>query len=339
MSVRILQGDCREVLRTLPDESVHCVVTSPPYFNLRSYLPNGHPDKGKEIGLESSPAAYVSGLVEVFREVHRVLRKDGTLWCNLADSYAGSGRGGNPEAGTKQGTNKGSQSIGVLYGREDEDKEAERQRIKDQHRELYAAGLKQKDLIGIPWSVAFALRDDGWWLRQDIILAKKNPMPESVRDRCTSSHEYFFLLTKSRNYYLDSEAIAEPAVSDHPSGNGFKRDHRLSYQNGDGTPRGRDEQWTEVGGTRNRRSVWGITTKPYKGAHFATFNPTVVELAILAGTKPGGVVLDPFAGAGTVGLVADRLGRDAILIELNPEYAAMAEDRIKNDAPLLSEVA
>jgi len=189
-------------------------------------------------------------------------------------------------------------------------------------------GIKPKDLIGIPWMVAFALRADGWYLRQDIIWDKGNPMPESVRDRCCKSHEYLFLFAKSQRYYFDSEAIKESSVSDHPSGNGFKRPARVSYQNPDGTARGNEEQWRGVGGKRNKRSVWQVNTVPYRGAHFATFPEKLIEPCILAGCPPGGVVLDPFFGAGTVGVVAEKLGRRYIGIELNPEYVEIARNRI-----------
>jgi DNA modification methylase len=311
MTVRILKGDCRDVLRSLPDESVHCCVTSPPYFGLRDYGVAG------QIGLESEPDAFVGEMVGVFREVRRVLRDDGTLWINLGDSYAASGRGGNPDDSPhqKQTSNRGSRqffqseavSAGVIG----------RKWIKP------PAGYKQKDLIGVPWMVAFALRDDGWYLREDIIWGKRAPMPEPVRDRCTRSHEYVFHLSKGRHYFHDADAISEEAVSDHPSGNGFKRDAQISKGG-----RGQDGQWTDVGGKRNARSVWMLGPEPFKGAHFATMPATLAERCIKAGCPAGGTVLDPFGGAGTTGLVADRLGRNAILIELNPDYAEIARKRI-----------
>ncbi|OJT96811.1 MAG: site-specific DNA-methyltransferase [Rhizobium sp. 63-7] len=286
-------------------QSVHCCVTSPPYFGLRDYGVDG------QLGLEATPDEFVEAMVAVFREVRRVLRDDGTLWLNLGDSYAANRSYQVPS--TKGGQKHGpGQSAGGKAS-------------------VIPDGLKPKDLIGIPWRVAFALQADGWYLRQDIIWHKPNPMPESVRDRCTKAHEYIFMFSKSPRYYFDSDAIKEPAVSDHKSGNGFKRDARKSYQNADGTPRGNDEQWTGVGGLRNRRSVWTVTTKPFKGAHFATFPPDLIEPCILAGCPEGGTVLDPFGGAGTTGLVAQAHGRNAILLELNPEYAAMARERI--DAP------
>lgn len=297
----LLVGDCRESLRSLPDQSVHCVVTSPPYFGLRDYGVDG------QLGLEPTPAEFVAAMVEVFREVRRVLRDDGTLWLNLGDSYVA--RGGAP------GDRIGSDGY-------------ERRNRGERGRPPMSAGLKMKDLIGIPWRVAFALQEDDWYLRQDIIWHKPNPMPESVRDRCTKAHEYIFMFSKRPRYYFDSEAMKEPAVSDHPSGNGFKRSARKSYQNADGSARGNDEPWSNVGGKRNRRSVWSVATKPFKDAHFATYPPDLIEPCILAGCPVGGTVLDPFFGAGTTGLVAERNGRRWIGCELNPDYAEIALRRI-----------
>ena len=292
MSVRILQGDCREVLKTLPDESVHCVVTSPPYWGLRDYGVDG------QIGLDATPDAYVASMVEVFREARRVLRDDCTIWLNIGDSYS--------NAGTRQGDRGGSIT-----------KEINAHRKVGSGYRPRVVGLKNKDLIGMPWRVAFELQADGWYLRQDIVWSKPNCTPEGrVSDRCTKSHEYIFLLTKSANYYFDIDAIAEN-VSDIPN-------VEISGE--------------EYFSTRNKRSVWTVTTKPFSGAHFATFPPDLIEPCILAGCPVGGIVLDPFGGAGTTGLVADRHGRDAILIELNPEYAEMARQRITGDAPLFAEV-
>lgn len=288
MTIRIITADVLDGLRSLPDESVHCVVTSPPYWGLRDYGVAG------QIGLELTPQAYVAKMVEVFREVRRVLRSDGTCWVNLGDSYNNRTRV------------RGSSMSNM-------------------------PGIKEKDLIGIPWRVAFALQDDGWWLRQDIIWSKPNPMPESVTDRCTKAHEYIFMLTKSARYAYDADAIKETAVSDHPSGNGFKRDARLSYQNNFGEGRGNPMQWADVGGNRNKRSVWTIATQPFAEAHFATFPPELAEICIKAGCPAGGTVLDPFSGAGTTCLVADRLQRHGIGIEINPEYVALAERRIGGD--------
>jgi site-specific DNA-methyltransferase (adenine-specific) len=264
----ILLGDCLEKLRTLEDESVHCCVTSPPYFGLRDYGVVG------QLGLEGSPEEYVARMVEVFREVRRVLRKDGSLWLNLGDCSL------------------------------------------------------RKQLVGIPWRVAFALQADGWLLRQDIVWHKPNAMPESVRDRFTKAHEYLFMLTRSERYFFDGAAVREPAVSTHPSGNGFKRGARLQYQNADGSARGNDKQWNGVGGLRNRRSVWTIPTRAFKDAHFATFPPDLIEPCILAGCPTDGVVLDPFFGAGTTGLVAKKHGRRYLGIEINPDYVDIANRRI-----------
>jgi len=350
MSVEILIGDCREILRSLPADSTHCVVTSPPYFGLRDY------GVDRQIGLEPTPSEFVAAMVEVFREVRRVLRVDGTLWLNLGDSYAGSGRGGNPEAGTKQGTNKGSQSVGVLYGLNADDAASERARMKTQNAALRGAGLKSKDLIGIPWRVAFALQEDGWYLRSDIIWHKPNPMPESVTDRPTSAHEHVFLLSKSEKYFYDADAIREAeSVPDWDNGSrvfGGVNKHGANIQHGDRTtgrvatkrkrglpPRhskydssdqsGLDDVERGIG--RNARNVWAIATNPFPDAHFATFPPSLPERCIKAGCPAGGTVLDPFGGAGTTGLVAQRLNRNAVLIELNPEYAGMARRRIDLD--------
>lgn len=299
MDIKIIQGDCREVLATLPDRSVQTCVTSPPYFGLRNY---GH---DCQIGLEETPQQYVASLVHVFQQVRRVLRDDGTLWLVLGDSYMA--QGGPQVTGTKQ--IEGSQD-GAWGGRS-------RRAI---------GGLKPKDLIGIPWRMAFALQADGWYLRSDIIWKKNNPMPESVTDRPTKSHEYIFLLTKSKHYYYDANAIKEPTVSTHGSGNGYKRAARLSYSDENGA-RGNDEHYTPQD-QRQRRSVWTVNTKSYKGAHFATFPPKLIEPCILAGAPVGGMVLDPFAGSGTTLAVAKEHGRHAIGIELNPDYIALAEKRL-----------
>ena len=317
----------RDRLQDLEAESVHCVVTSPPYWGLRDY---GH---AGQIGLEDTPDAFVAALVGVFQEVRRVLRDDGTCWLNLGDSYVASA------CGVKEG---GVSRSSGLHGAN----------LSETYRATLAAGhghavdktgfgLRAKNLVGIPWRVAFALQADGWYLRQDIIWAKPNPMPESVRDRCTKAHEYIFLLAKSERYYYDQDAIMEPAVKA-----GLLRpfnSEKKSARNVDGKPGTGNEHpdaplW-EVPEDRNKRSVWTVTTQPFKEAHFATFPPALIEPCILAGCPVGGTVLDPFGGAGTTGLVADRMGRNAILIELNPEYAAMAERRIRGDAPLFAEVS
>jgi DNA modification methylase len=299
MTITTRLGDCREVLRALPDQSVHCCVTSPPYFGLRDYGVAG------QIGLEPTPDAFVGELVVVFREVRRVLRDDGTLWLNLGDSYASAWA-----CKRRNIIGNGSPDMNTSRGR-------------------MAEGLKEKDLIGIPWRVAFALQADGWYLRQDIIWSKPNPMPESVTDRCTKAHEYIFLLSKNARYYYDADAVAEPAICDSMRGPAAHGD-KISTNGNGGLSRRPIEQ------TRNKRSVWEIASQPFSEAHFATFPPALIEPCILAGCPKGGTVLDPFAGAGTTGLVADRLQRNAILIELNPEYAAMAQRRIHDDAPLLT---
>jgi DNA modification methylase len=392
MSVRILIGDARERLRELPDASVYCCVTSPPYFGLRDYGVDG------QMGLEATPAEFVEGMVALFREVRRVLRDDGTLWLNLGDSYSRAQETNVPQTKHKVCPMpvhiKGSSDGAVGRG----DRPGSR-----------SAVLAPKQLLGIPWRVAFALQADGWWLRQDIIWSKPNPMPESVRDRCTKAHEYLFLLSKGPRYHYDADAIAE-AVSDtslarwnqagladqtgsdrvpgktngtmkavggtaRPQAQravelareaGLTEAHISAVRSVGITDAGKaqvtqdgfgkndpaiqalaDEAKVALGGyyrefliaeKRNKRSVWEVATQPFSGAHFATFPPALIEPCILAGCPKGGTVLDPFGGAGTTGLVADRLGRDAILIELNPEYAALAERRIQGDAGLFAEI-
>lgn len=316
--VTILQGDCREVLKTLPDNSINMCVTSPPYYGLRNYKTavwsGGDPtcehiekvaahggeradrdqagntfyykgtcqkcgatSEDHQIGLEETPEEYIAQLVEVFREVRRTLRDDGTLWVNIGDSYYNYRSG---TAFVKQSVAKTNQDLPTH----------------SPSRNNKLEGLKSKDLIGIPWMLAFALRADGWYLRQDIIWHKPNPMPESVKDRCTKAHEYIFLLSKSKNYYFDHEAIREPTVADNDM--------------------------------RQKRSVWTVNTKPYREAHFATFPTELITPCIQAGCPKDGMVLDPFGGSGTTGYVADKLGRNATLIELNPSYIDIAENRI-----------
>lgn len=295
-------GDCRKILQDLPEGSVQCCVTSPPYYGLRDYGVDG------QIGHEASPDQFVAQLVAVFREVRRVLRDDGTLWLNLGDSYAGTG-GQSPQSGR------------LFKGRA---RQRENTCISARIRTEF---LKPKDLVGIPWMVAFALRADGWYLRQDIIWAKPNPMPESVRDRCTKAHEYLFLLSKSDRYLYDPDAIAEPAA--YPEGPRNTRPYEVAGQRrGDNNNLGGSVHKIGPRSTRNKRSVWSIATAPYREAHFATFPPALVEPCILAGTRPGDTVLDPFLGAGTTALVAERLGRRWVGIELNPSYAALAGDRL-----------
>ena len=306
--VNILIGDCRNLLREMAEKSVHTCVTSPPYFGLRDY---GMDD---QIGLEQTPEAFVAEMVAVFREVKRVLRDDGTLWLNLGDSYA-SYRDGKATPDTTRGDSEGTL---VPKGS-----------AKNRMASTFAgSSIKHKDLIGIPWRVAFALQADGWYLRQDIIWHKPNPMPESVTDRCTKAHEYIFLLSKSPQYYFDNEAIKEPVANSSVS---RLSQNNLSNQLGSNrVPFKTNGTMKAVGNTenRNKRSVWTITTKPFKGAHFATFPPDLIEPCILAGCPEGGTVLDPFGGAGTTGLVASSHNRNSILCELNPEYAQLALDRI-----------
>ncbi len=375
MPVQILTGDCREIIKTLPENSVHCVVTSPPYWGLRDYgtakweggdagcdhvatslKPSAkstlqdHGEDGRspyldslkgipyrnacgkcgatridsQLGLEQTPAEYVEQMVQVFREVRRVLRKDGTLWLNLGDSYAGGGTIGRNDDESMPRP-KGGHRIGTSSPG-------------NQGKRPSADNLKPKDLCGIPWMVAFALRADGWWLRQDIIWAKPNPMPESVTDRCTKAHEYLFLLTKSASYYYDAAAIAEPSIyaGEVKDYTGDQKNNTVDPKMQATRPKGREIVVTD---TRNKRSVWTVTTQPFAEAHFATFPPALIEPCILAGCPKDGTVLDPFGGAGTTGLVADRQQRNAILIELNPTYAEMAKKRIYNDAPLFAEVS
>ena len=373
MKATILVGDVLAQLGKLPDESVQCVVTSPPYWGLRDYGTEG------QLGLEKTPDEYIAKMVEVFREVRRVLRSDGTLWLNMGDCYQGGDRGAYGKArgaeSRVQTSNLGSDTIGA----------PNRFRIE---------GLKPKDLCGIPWMLAFALRADGWWLRQDIIWSKPNPMPESVTDRCTKAHEYLFLLTKSSRYYFDAGAIKEESVTNDPrrpytSEGAWQMDGRppeqrhggeihkgfeslgregansrmhqdrdpshpstrkvrspAGWKTGSGShgsvhEDGREKEvtYSEIeNGKRNKRSVWEIATQAYSEAHFATFPEALVEPCILAGSKPGDTVLDPFAGSGTTGVVALRYHRDFVGIELNPEYARLAEKRIGAEAPMFNEV-
>lgn len=315
MKYTIHQGDCIATLQTLPEKSINCCVTSPPYFGLRDYGHDG------QIGLEQTPEAYVNKLVEVFREVRRVLRDDGTLWLNLGDSYnaynGNRGRSTSFQAATDESLPKLPSGSG-----------------------LTVKNLGNKQLLGIPWRVAFALQADGWYLRQDIIWHKPNPMPESVRDRCTKAHEYIFLLSKSERYFFDSEAMREPCSEDmkrraakgHTRGAGGKVD--ASRQDAD-TLRGEHAKVIDVSNGRNRRSVWTVATKPYKGAHFATYPPELIRPCVLAGCPKGGTVLDPFGGSGTTAQVAIEEGRNAILCELNPEYIELAHRRASLVQPRL----
>lgn len=312
MTIRVIEGDCRTVLATLPPASVQCCVTSPPYFGLRDYNCAG------QIGLEPTPDEYVTEMVAVFREVRRVLRDDGTLWLNIGESYASGGGSGN------QG------SRGERF-----DRRHTQERL-GERRYWKQSAIKPKDLIGIPWMLAFALRADGWYLRQEIIWHKPNPMPESVRDRCTKAHENVFLLTKSERYFWDAEAIKEGATGRSP---GNARPTKAARTGDEKHRTAANLNAIKAAENRNARSVWTIATQPFGDAHFATMPPNLAERCILAGSRPGDAVLDPFAGAGTTGLVADRLQRDATLIELNPEYAAMARRRVASDAGIFASVA
>ncbi|WP_442577828.1 DNA-methyltransferase [Mesorhizobium sp. ASY16-5R] len=319
MSVSILVGDCRQRLSELAPNSINTCVTSPPYFGLRDYGVPG------QVGLESDPGDFVAAMVEVFAEVKRVLRDDGTLWLNLGDTYAGGGCGSrDPERWPKQSRND--------------------------HMPVHAkrsTGLPYKNLLGIPWRVAFALQADGWILRSDIIWNKPNPMPESVSDRPTKSHEYIFLFSKSPRYHYDADAIRTPlaakthttfGASRKPRGDasGLVKSENFGSSCGERKPR--LDPLGNIAGA-NKRDVWTVASKPYRGTHFATFPADLIEPCILAGCPAGGTVLDPFGGAGTTGLVADKFGRDAVLIELNPTYAELARARIANDNTLLSNVS
>lgn len=340
MSVRIIIGDAREELKKLSSGSVHCVVTSPPYWGLRNYGVDG------QIGLEESFEEWLDIMVALFDDVRRVLRSDGTAWVNLGDCYANDG---------KFGGATGGKHTKYLHGGES--------RV---GRERRRTGLKPKDMVGMPWRFAFAAREAGWWLRRDIIWHKLNPMPESIRDRPTTAHEYLFMLTKSQNYYYDADSVMEPSSQDtharaargrsttHKWADGGPGDQTIAKVSPSAgripgvTPKSQDKNslikakvsfhagTVDVLPMRNKRSVWPVTAESFAGAHFATFPPALIEPCILAGCPKGGVVLDPFGGAGTTGLVADRLQRSAILIELNPEYAAIARKRIDGDSPLFA---
>ena len=320
-NTKILAGDCIESLRKLPDASVNCCVTSPPYFGLRDYGCDG------QIGLEERPEEFVGKLVAVFREVRRVLKDDGTCWVNMGDSYSGSGKGRNPDGTVhvsaliaKQGSSAGTVMGNVKSG-------------------IVPDGCKPKDLIGIPWMLAFALRADGWYLRQDIIWHKPNPMPESVTDRCTKAHEYIFLLSKSKQYYFDNDSIRTP----------LKETTKKRVESGWNCERanisaeGNQGIKVEKMGTRfapekgaNKRSVWTVNTHSYKEAHFATYPPELITPCILAGCPEGGTVIDPFGGSGTTAEVAMLNGRNAILCELNPEYVKIIEKRLGKVDPLFN---
>ena len=329
----ICHGDCREILKTIESGTINCCITSPPYYGLRDYGVDG------QIGLEETPEQYIDQLAGVFDEIKRVLRDDGTLWLNIGDSYAGNGlRGGAayPENAKKwkQGTNTGTLALKTA--------------VKFKSNEI-----KPKDMIGIPWMLAFELRRRGWYLRQDIIWAKPNPMPESVTDRCTKSHEYIFLLSKSPHYYFDAEAIAEPVADsttrrlarDIENQNGSVAYGRTNGNMKAVLPRYGGKKYTEnpesffrtksgniyeYRAKRNKRDVWTVSTKPYKGAHFATFPEDLIEPCVLSGCPSDGTVIDPFAGTSTTGVVCKRFGREFVGIEINKEYCIMGAERMQN---------
>jgi DNA modification methylase len=338
MKATILVGDVLTRIKEIPDQTVQCVVTSPPYWGLRDYGHDG------QLGLEPTPEAYVENMVAVFREVQRILKDDGVLWLNLGDSYKPSGNGS-----TKKGLNEryfgkefASNKQGADEGHLDRSK-------------FKADNIKPKDLVGIPWRVAFALQADGWWLRQDIIWHKPNPMPESVTDRCTKAHEYVFMLTKSGRYYFDNQAIKEPLAEE--SIGRKKRQENLIERTGVGTlgkqiEQGVDPKHGYAGlalarngktgyaedGLRNKRSVWNISTKPFRGAHFAVMPEALCEPPILATSRPDDTVFDPFTGSGTVAVVALRHGRNYLGIELNPGYTQIAANRITDSQPIFNEI-
>jgi len=370
MSVEILHGDCRETLKTLPDASVNCCVTSPPYFGLRDYgtaawiggdsncdHKQGRSGAGRadgvvdersqrnrdgvgsmggncrkcgairvdsQIGLEESPDAFVQQMVTVFREVRRVLRDDGTLWLNLGDSYAAQRGGTHQPAETLAGGKNGKTEQGANVNRDRHDGY-------NPTRFASRIGLKHKDLIGIPWRAAFALQADGWYLRQDIIWHKPNPMPESVTDRCTKAHEYIFLLSKSARYFYDAPSIEEDAKWERW---GNQTENKKHCGTG-GHLGGKSLSELPIRDKKNKRSVWSIPTKSYRGAHFATFPPDLIRPCILAGCPTGGTVLDPFGGSGTTGQVAMEEGRNAILCELNADYVGLIRKRIDAVTPSL----
>jgi len=297
----ILFGDCLETLKQF-DEKPRCCITSPPYYGLRDY---GGEDY--QIGLEESPEEYIQKLVLVFREVRNLLTEDGTLWLNIGDSYYNY-RPGKGQSLVKQTVSNSKQDLPDKCARRGNKLE----------------GLKEKDLIGIPWMLAFALRADGWYLRQDIIWHKPNPMPESVKDRCTKSHEYLFLLSKNKKYYYDNESIKEPAKD------WGTRDRTNGKYHNKGTGLQPHSGLTKSYRTKNKRSVWSITNKPYKGAHFAVFPKDLIEPCILAGSQVNDIILDPFMGSGTTALVAKSLGRDYIGCELHEDYGKLIQERVNN---------
>ena len=298
MMNKVLFGDCRETLKTIDTKARMC-VTSPPYYGLRNYG-----DEDRQIGMEQSPEEYIAEMVKVFRSVRDVLTDDGTLWLNIGDTYYNYRSDGNYPKQTVSRTKQDLPNFSPVRGNK-------------------LQGLKSKDLIGIPWMLAFALRADGWWLRQDIIWNKPNPMPESVKDRCTKSHEYIFLLSKSKQYYYDNEAIREPVKQDWGT-----RDRTNGKYHNPGTGLAPHSGLSKSYDRKNKRSVWTVTNKPYKGAHFAVFPPDLIEPCILAGSEENDIVLDPFMGSGTTAMVAKKHNRNYIGCELHEDYASLQTDRI-----------
>ena len=303
--IEILQGNCLDRLKDLEDQSVNTCITSPPYWGLRDY------GEGEQLGLEDTPEEYVENLVNVFREVKRVLRDDGTVWLNLGDSYVSGKSRYSMREHRILGGGKNENKLGILQ--------------KGAKKDLYGHPFyKDKDLAGIPWRVAFALQEaDGWYLRQDIIWHKPVPMPESVKDRCTKAHEYIFLLSKNAKYYYDNEAIKTPVKNDWGT-----RDRTNGKYHNEGSGLAPHSGLEKSYETANKRSVWTVATKPYSGAHFATYPPDLIKPCVLAGGPEGGTILDPFAGSGTTGMVAKQHNRNAVLIELNTDYIKILKQRI-----------
>ena len=298
MTWEIKVGNCLDKLQEIPENSIHCCVTSPPYFNLRDYL------NDEQIGQEETPEEFIESLVEVFRGVKRVLRDDGTLWVNIGDTYSRGNRG------------KVVPPAGVAATKNDDIKYGGLETPKLNSHPV----IKQKDLIGIPWRLAFALQTDGWYLRSEIIWHKPNPMPESVKDRPTRAHEHIFLLSKNEKYYYDAESIK----TDSTTTSSRKTPHKRTTQ------AGFDKEYTKA----NKRDVWSVPVKSYPGAHFATYPTELIEPCVLAGCPVDGVVLDPFSGSGTTGVVACQKNRSYIGIELNPDYAKLSEERLSKEAAL-----
>ena len=342
MRWKILSGECQTLLKDLPDSSVDCCITSPPYWGLRDYQVRN------QLGLEATPEEYVSNLRSIFTDIWRVLKPEGTLWLNLGDTYFGGGnnRGNTKDISQKQKSNRGAGSVSGIGFKG----ALEKHPI-----------LKPKDLVGIPWRVAFALQEQGWFLRQDIIWSKTNAMPESVQDRCTKAHEYIFLLTKSSKYFFDQDAIKEPVAESTIQRLGQDIENQQGSQrvpgktngpmkavfggrkkhSGYGTRihSGREDDGNYLEGGRNKRSVWSVSTACSSDAHFAVFPEKLIEPCILAGCPAGGTILDPFCGSGTTGVVALKHNRNFIGIELNPEYVSLARSKIISDAPLFNHFA